>query len=69
MKMLMKLGPPTMRGLLVMTMASISPSRRDVSLAEQLCPSPRLVLSKFRLVAAESRPERLLMIFFPGRKT
>ena len=35
--------PLPMRGALVMTMAMISPSRRDVSLGEQLCRSPRLV--------------------------
>ena len=47
-----------------MTMVMISPSRREVSRAEQLCRSPRLVPPRFRLVAAESRPERLLLIFF-----
>ena len=41
-----------------MTMAMI------VSLAKQLCRSPRLVPPRFRLVAAESRPKSLLMIFF-----
>ena len=46
-----------------MTMAMISPSRREVCPAEQLCRSPRLVLPRFRLVAAESRLESLLMIF------
>ena len=51
-----------------MTMAMISPSRRDVSPAEQLCRSPRLVPPMFRLVAAKSRPESLLMIIF-GQKT
>ena len=64
MKMLMEIGPLPMRGALVMTMAMISPSRREVSPAEQLCRSPRLVPPRFRLVAAESRPESLLMIFF-----
>ena len=62
-KMLMEIDTLPMRGLLVMTMAMISPSRRDVSPAEQLHQSPRLILPRFRLVAAESRPERLLMIF------
>ena len=62
-KMLMKIGPPTMRGSLVITMASISPSGRDVSLAEQLRRSPRLVPPRFRFVAAEFRPVSLLMIF------
>ena len=46
-----------------MTMVMISPSRREVSLAEQLCRSPRLVPPRFCLVAAEFRPESLLMIF------
>ena len=40
------------------------PSRREVSPAEQLHRSPRLVPPRFRLVAAESHPERWLMIFF-----
>ena len=43
MKMLMEIGPLPMRGALVMTMAMISPSRREVSPAEQLRQSPRLV--------------------------
>ena len=47
-----------------MTMVMISPSRREVSPAEQLRQSPRLVPPRFRLVAAEFRPERLLRIFF-----
>ena len=47
-----------------MTMVMISPSRREVSPAEQLCQSPRLVPPRFRLVAAEFRPERFLPIFF-----
>ena len=45
-------------------MVMISPSRREVSSAEKLRQSPRLVPPRFRLVAAESRPESLLMIFF-----
>ena len=62
-KMLMKIYPLPMRGSLVMTMAIISPSRREVSLVEQLHQSPRLVPPRFRLVAAEFLPESLLMIF------
>ena len=62
-KMLMEIDPLPMRGSLVMTMAMISPSRREVSPAEQLYRSPRLVPPRFRLVAAESCPESLLMIF------
>ena len=65
MKMLMEIDPPSMRGAMVMTMAMamISPSRRDVSPAEQLCRSPRLVPPRFHLVAAEFRPVSLPTIF------
>ena len=42
-KMLMEIDPLPMRGSMVMTMVMISPSRRDVSPAEQLRRSPRLV--------------------------
>ena len=62
-KMLMEIDPLPMRGSMVMTMVTISPSRRDVSTAEQLRQSPRLVPPRFRLVAAEFLPESLLMIF------
>ena len=51
-----------------MTMAMISPSGKEVSPAEQLRQSPRLVLPRFRLVAAEFRPVILLMIFFQGER-
>ena len=60
--------PLLMRGVLVMTMAMISPSGREVSPAEQLRQSPRLVPPRFRLVAAEFHPRRWLMIF-SHRKT
>ena len=62
-KMLMEIDPLLMRVSLVMTMVMISPSRREVSPTEKLRQSPRLVLPRFRLVAAESRPESLLVIF------
>ena len=62
-KMLMEIDPLPMRGSLVMTLVMISPSRREVSLAEQLCQSPRLVPPRFRLVAAEFLPKSLLIIF------
>ena len=62
-KMLMEIDPLPMRGSLVMTMVMIFPSRREVSPAEQLCRSPRLVPPRFHLVAAEFLPESLLMIF------
>ena len=66
-KMLMETDPLPMRGSLVMMMVMISPSEREVSPAEQLCQSPRLVPPRFFLVAAESRPESLLMILFNER--
>ena len=62
--MLMEIDPLPTRESMVMMMVMISPSRREVSLTEQLHRSPRLVPPRFRLVAAESRPERWLMIFF-----
>ena len=62
-KMFMEIDPLPMRGLLVMTMVMISPSRREVSPAEQLCQSSRLVPPRFRLVAAEFRPVSLPTIF------
>ena len=62
-KMLMEIDPLLMRGSLVMTLVMISPSRREVSLAEQLSQSPRLVPPRFLLVAAEFCPVSLLMIF------
>ena len=63
-KMLMEINPLSLRGSLVMMMASISPSRREVSPAEQLRRSPRLVPPRFHLVAAEFHPKRLLLVFF-----
>ena len=62
-KMLMVIDPLPMRGSLVMMMVMISPSRREVSPAEQLCRSPGLVPPRFRLVAVEFPPVSLLMIF------
>ena len=65
-KMLMEIDPLSMRESVVMTMVMISPSRREVSPAEQRCRSSRLVPTRFHLVAAEFRPVSLLMIFFSG---
>jgi hypothetical protein len=62
-KMLMEIDPLSMRGLLVMTMALIFPSRREVSPVEQLRRSPRLVLPRLRLKTAALRPESFLLIF------
>ena len=67
-KMLMEIDPLPMRGSLAMMVVMISPSRREVSPAEQLCRSPRLVPPRFRLVAVEFRPVSLLMIFFQGKR-
>ena len=63
-KMLMKIGLPKMRGLLVMTMASISPSEREVPPAESLRRRAKVLLPKFRLETAVLHPESLLLIFF-----
>ena len=65
MKMLMEIDTLPMRGSLVM----ISPSQREVSPAEQLCRSPRLVPPRFRLMAAEFLPESFLMIFSRAKDT
>ena len=62
-KMLMEIDPLPMRGSLVMTLVMISPSRREVTLVEQLRWSPRLILPRFRLMAAEFRPVSLPTIF------
>ena len=62
-KMLMKIGLPKMRGLLVMMMASISHSGREVPPAESLYRRAKVLLLKFRLETAALRPESLLLIF------
>ena len=62
-KMLMEIDPLPMSGSLVMTLVMISPSRREVSPAEQLRQSPRLVLPRFCLMAVEFRPVSLPTIF------
>ena len=62
-KMLMEIDPLPMRGSMVMTMVMISPSRRDVSLAEQLRRSHRLVLPRFLLEKAALHPESFFLIF------
>ena len=68
-KMLMEIDPLPMGGSLVMTMLMISPSRRDVSPAEQLRQSPRLVLPRFRPEMAVLHPENFLMIFSTAKDT
>ena len=69
MKMLMEIDPLSMRGSMVMTMALIPPSQRDVSPAEQLRRSPRLVLPRFRLETAALRPESFILIFPRSKHT
>ena len=66
-KMLMEIDPLSMRGSLVMTLEMVSPSRREVSPAEQLHRSPRLIPPRFHLVAAEFRPVSLPTIFYRER--
>ena len=63
-KMLMEIDPLPMRG----SMVTISPSRRDVSPAEQLRRSPRLVSPRFHLETAAICPKSFLMIFFQGKR-
>ena len=66
-KMLMKIGPPTMRGSLVMSMASISPSRREVSPAESLRRRAKVLLPKFRLETVPHHPKSLLYNYFRSK--
>ena len=68
-KMLMEIDPLPMRGSLLMTMVTISPSRRDVSPVEQLRQSPRLVPPRFRLETAALRLESFLLIFSRSKHT
>ena len=62
-KMLMMIGPPAMRGLLVMMMASICPSRREVSPAESLRQRAKVFLPKFHLEAVVLHAESCLLYF------
>ena len=62
-KILMKIGIPKMRGLLVMIMMMISPSGREVPPAESLHRRAKVLLPKFRLEVAALRPESPPLIF------
>ena len=62
-KILMEIDPLPMGGSLVMTMAMISPSWREVLLAESLRRRAKLLLPKFRLETVVSSPESLLLLF------
>ena len=66
-KMLMKIGLPKMRGLLVMTIISISPSGREVPPAESLRQRAKVLLPKFCLKMAVLHPESPLLLFI-GQK-
>ena len=61
--MLMKIGLPKMRGVLVMTMALISSSGREVPPVESLRRRAKVLLLKFRLEMEAFRPESPLLIF------
>ena len=61
-KMLMEIVLPKMGELLVM-MTMISPSGREVPLAESLHRRAKVLLPKFHLEAAALRPESPLLIF------
>ena len=63
-KMLMKIGLAKMRGVLVMMIASIAPSGREVPPVESLRRRAKVLLPKFRLETAALRPESPLLIFF-----
>ena len=63
-KILMEIDPLPMRGSLVMTLVMISPSRREVSLAEQLRQSPRLITPRGGGVSSH----KLTHDFFQGEK-
>ena len=62
-KMLMEIALPKMGELLVMMMTMISPSGREVPLAESLRQREKVLLPKFRLEMAVLRPESPLLLF------
>jgi len=62
-KMLMEIALPKMGYLLVMMMTMISPSGREVPLAESLHWRAKVLLPKFRLETEALCPESPLLIF------
>ena len=62
-KMLMEIALPKMGELLVMMMMMISPSGREVPLAESLRRRVKVLLPKFRLETVALHPESRLLIF------
>jgi hypothetical protein len=67
MKMLIKIGLLMMRGSLVKTQVMISPSRREVSLAESLRRRVKVLLPPFRLETMAHRPESMLDNYFRSK--
>ena len=63
-KMLMEIALPNMGELLVMMTTMISPSGREVPLAESLRRRANVLLPKFHLETATLHPESPLFIFF-----
>ena len=61
--MLIEIDLPKMGELLVMMMTMISPSGREVPLAESLRRRAKVLLPKFRLETAALRPESPLLFF------
>ena len=62
-KILMSIGPPMKEEALVMTMASISPSRRGIPPQNLTAGVQKGLCLSFGLEMALLPPERLLMIF------
>ena len=62
-KMLMEIALPKMGELLVMMMTMISPSGREVPLAESLHRRAKVLMPKFHLEAAALHPKSPLLIF------
>ena len=63
----MDIALPKMGEFLVMMMTMISPSGREVPLAESFRQRAKVLLPKFRLKTAALRPESPLLIFFLGQ--
>ena len=63
-KMLMEIALPKMGELLVMMMMMISPSGREVPLAESLHWRAKVLLPKSRTETAALRPESHYLVFF-----
>ena len=61
-KRLMKITPPKMGELLEMMMMMVSPSGREVPLAESARRRAKVLLPKFRLETAALRPESPLFL-------